>query len=209
MIVLYIYDSILYCFDDSTGLWTESEEVMFNIISRYNDQLYLLTLNKKGEIKKTFKGYGNSTTLQRMMLPQLKSLCINNSWLINNYPDDNKLGIRGNKNGSWTDTNFWIDHDGNVGIRNKLVTSNDLLLNSGKVIDFGSAFLRPTDEKTPAIIKTCIVTDVKSIGADVLGAGAKVRATASGMICGINGYPAKECGIEVDTPKALLPKKKS
>jgi hypothetical protein len=78
----------------------------------------------------------------------------------------------------------------------------------GLVIDFGSAFLRPTGEKTPAIIKTCIVTDAKSIGADVLGAGAKIRATASGMICGINGYPAKECGIEVDTPKALLPKKK-
>lgn len=78
----------------------------------------------------------------------------------------------------------------------------------GLVIDFGSAFLRPTDEKTPSIIKSCIVTDTKSIGADVLAAGAKIRAEASGMICGINGYPAKECGIEVDTPKALLPKKK-
>jgi hypothetical protein len=78
----------------------------------------------------------------------------------------------------------------------------------GLVIDFGSAFLRPTDEKTPAIIKSCIVTDTKSIGADVLAAAAKIRAEASGMICGINGYPAKECGIEVDTPKALLPKKK-
>jgi hypothetical protein len=79
----------------------------------------------------------------------------------------------------------------------------------GLVIDFGSAFLRPTDEKTPGIIKTCIVTDVKSIGADILGAGAKIRAGASGLICGIDGYPAKECGVEVDTPKALLPKKKS
>ena len=27
------------------------------------------------------RGYGNSTTLQRQMLPQLKSLCIDNSWL--------------------------------------------------------------------------------------------------------------------------------
>ena len=78
----------------------------------------------------------------------------------------------------------------------------------GLVIDFGSAFLRPKDEKTPSIIKSCIVTDTKSIGADVLAAAAKIRAEASGMICGINGYPAKECGIEVDTPKALLPKKK-
>ena len=76
------------------------------------------------------------------------------------------------------------------------------------VIDFGSAFLRPTDEKTPKIIKTCVLVDSKALGADVLAAGAKIRATASGMICGINAYPAKECGVEIETPKALIPKKK-
>ena len=71
-------------FDDKSGLWTISEVVMFNIISRFNDNLYLLSINDKGDIKKLSKGYGNSTTLQRQMLPQLKILCINNSWLINN-----------------------------------------------------------------------------------------------------------------------------
>ena len=71
-------------FDDKSGLWTTSEVVMFNIISRFNDNLYLLSINDKGDIKKLSKGYGNSTTLQRQMLPQLKTLCINNSWLINN-----------------------------------------------------------------------------------------------------------------------------
>ena len=74
-------DSSLFVFDDKTGLWTEKEEVMFNIISRYNEQLYLLTKINDDDIKKTSKGYGNSTTLQRQMLPQLKSLCINNNWL--------------------------------------------------------------------------------------------------------------------------------
>ena len=77
-------DETLFVFDDKSGLWTTSEVVMFNIISRFNDNLYLLSINDKGDIKKLSKGYGNSTTLQRQMLPQLKTLCINNSWLINN-----------------------------------------------------------------------------------------------------------------------------
>jgi hypothetical protein len=47
----------------------------------------------------------------------------NNTWLINNYPDDNRLGIRGNKNGNWTDFNFVIDNDGNCGVRNQLNTN--------------------------------------------------------------------------------------
>ena len=75
-------DGTLYVFDDKSGLWTESEEVMFNIISRFNEFLYLLTINKKGVSVRTSKGYGNSTSLQRLMLPQIKSLSIKNSWLI-------------------------------------------------------------------------------------------------------------------------------
>ena len=71
----------LFCFDDSTGLWTESEEIIFRIISRFNDHLYVLTKTNDDTIKKTTKGYGNSTVLQRQMLPQLKTLCINNEWV--------------------------------------------------------------------------------------------------------------------------------
>ena len=71
------FDETLFVFDDKTGLWTTSEVVMCNIISRFNDNLYLLSINDKGEIKKLSKGYENSTTLQRQMLPQLKTLCIN------------------------------------------------------------------------------------------------------------------------------------
>lgn len=50
----------------------------------------------------------------------------------------------------------------------------------GLVIDFGSAFLRPTDEKTPSIIKSCIVTDTKSIGADVLPLGRRLEQRLQG-----------------------------
>lgn len=84
-------DNKLFVYDDKTGMWTESEVVMFNIISRFNDSLYLLTINNN-EIKKSSKGYGNSTTLQRQLLPQLKTLCIDNSWLVNtNLSSMNKL----------------------------------------------------------------------------------------------------------------------
>lgn len=74
-------ESILYVFDDETGIWTDKEETIFRIISRYTKVLYLLILNSKGEVKVSKKGYGDSTTLQRQMLPQLKTLCINNNWV--------------------------------------------------------------------------------------------------------------------------------
>ncbi len=64
-------------------MWTKSEVIMYNIISRFDQHLYLLTFDKNNQIKKTTKGYGNSTTLQRQLLPQLKTLCIDNSWLMN------------------------------------------------------------------------------------------------------------------------------
>ena len=73
--------SVLYVFDDELGLWTDKEEIIFKIISRYNKHLYLLTIDNKGETKKMVRGYGNSTTLKRQMMPELKTLCINNNWM--------------------------------------------------------------------------------------------------------------------------------
>ena len=74
----------LYVFDDEAGLWTDREEVIFKIIGRYNEHLYLLNINKFGEVKRTNKGYGNSTGLKRSMIPELKTLCINNDWITQN-----------------------------------------------------------------------------------------------------------------------------
>ena len=48
-------DETLFVFDDKTGLWTTSEVVMCNIISRFNDNLYLLSINDKSEIKNYLK----------------------------------------------------------------------------------------------------------------------------------------------------------
>jgi hypothetical protein len=74
-------NSILYEFDDESGLWTDKEEIIFKTISRFNEYLYLLTIDNNGEIKKSCKGYGNSSTLKRQMIPELKTLCINNNWM--------------------------------------------------------------------------------------------------------------------------------
>ena len=77
----------------------------------------------------------------------------------------------------------------------------------GVYVDFGPSALRPQGEKLPKNVATCVVTDLKSQGIDVLGAAVKIRAAASGFICGINSYPEKECGVEIKTPKKYRIKK--
>ena len=74
------------------------------------------------------------------------------------------------------------------------------------VIDFGSAIYAPKGEKVQKTITRCVRTATESQGIDVLGQVTKVRGNSSGLICGIAGYPAKECGLEISTPKALIKK---
>lgn len=74
------------------------------------------------------------------------------------------------------------------------------------VIDFGSSTYSPKGEKVKKTITTCVRTAMASQGIDVLGQVAKIRAAGSGLICGLAGYPAKECGVEIATPKALIKK---
>ena len=76
----------------------------------------------------------------------------------------------------------------------------------GLVVDFGSAFLRPKGESMPRNFTKCVVVDKNAVGVDVLAQVVKVRSASSGLICAFNNYPAKECGAEVPTPKALIPK---
>jgi len=75
------------------------------------------------------------------------------------------------------------------------------------VIDFGSTVWAPKGEKPAKTITRCVRTAKASQGIDVLGQVVKIRAASSGLICGINGFPAKECGVEIATPKALAKKK--
>jgi len=72
------------------------------------------------------------------------------------------------------------------------------------VIDFGSSLITPTGEKAPVSIAKCVVAEPKALGIDVLGKVAKVRAGASGLICGLNNFPLKECGVQIPTPNGLM-----
>ena len=46
----------------------------------------------------------------------------------------------------------------------------------------------------------CVVVPEGSVGLDVLKSALEVRSNESGLICGIAGYPAQECGVEIDAP---------
>ncbi|CAB5007516.1 MAG: hypothetical protein F2893_03870 [Actinobacteria bacterium] len=77
----------------------------------------------------------------------------------------------------------------------------------GLVIEYGSASYAPAGEKIKKTVVTCVRVAKESLGIDVLGQIVKIRASSSGLICGINGFPAKECGVEINTPTAMKTKK--
>lgn len=77
----------------------------------------------------------------------------------------------------------------------------------GLVVDFGNPVISPKGEKVRSTITRCVVTAEESQGIDVLAQELKVRTEKSGLICGFNGYPARECGVEITAPKALIKKK--
>ena len=74
----------------------------------------------------------------------------------------------------------------------------------GLVIEFGSKAWAPKGESPKKTITTCVRTAKTSQGIDVLGQVTKIRGASSGLICGLGGYPAKECGVEIPTPKSLI-----
>ena len=74
------------------------------------------------------------------------------------------------------------------------------------VIEFGNSAYAPKGEKVQKPIVRCVTTAKASQGIDVLGQVVKVRSASSGLICGFNGFPKKECGVEIETPAALLKK---
>ncbi len=74
------------------------------------------------------------------------------------------------------------------------------------VIEFGNKAYAPKGEKVQKTIVRCVTTAKASQGIDVLAQVVKVRSASSGLICGFNGFPKKECGVEIETPAALLKK---
>lgn len=77
----------------------------------------------------------------------------------------------------------------------------------GLVIDFGNPAISPKGEKVRSTITRCVVTAEESQGIDVLAQELRVRTDKSGFVCGLNGYPARECGAEIAAPKSLAKKK--
>ena len=75
------------------------------------------------------------------------------------------------------------------------------------VIDFGNPAISPKGEKVRSTITRCVVTALESQGIDLLAQEVKVRTAKSGLLCGLNGYPARECGAEITAPRALSQKK--
>lgn len=69
----------------------------------------------------------------------------------------------------------------------------------GLVVDFGTSADAPDGETPPARIATCVVAPTDANGYAVLAAAVQLR-TDGGLICGMNGYPAAECGVAVADP---------
>ena len=76
----------------------------------------------------------------------------------------------------------------------------------GLVIDFGNKAYAPKGEKVAKTIVRCVVTAKESQGIDVLAQEVDVRQADSGLICGFNNFPARECGVEIATPPTLVKK---
>ncbi|WP_328998615.1 SCO2322 family protein [Kribbella sp. NBC_00709] len=68
------------------------------------------------------------------------------------------------------------------------------------VVDPGTPEDAVTGDTPPQATGTCVVTDPKSNGAQVLAAVAPVR-IEKGLTCGIAGYPSKGCGDQVKSIK--------
>jgi hypothetical protein len=70
----------------------------------------------------------------------------------------------------------------------------------GLVVDFGTTGDAPAGESPPSPITTCAVVPDDANGYEVLMTVAQLRTDDSGLICGVNGFPATECGVPVTDP---------
>ena len=71
------------------------------------------------------------------------------------------------------------------------------------VVDFNVATIAP-DGETPPVesLINCVTVNEGQTAADALNvAGLEIRAN-EGFVCGINGYPKEECGVEVPSTSA-------
>jgi hypothetical protein len=71
------------------------------------------------------------------------------------------------------------------------------------VVDFGPRAIAPKGEQVQPTIRRCVVVKNGSTGFEILKEVVPIRTDASGFVCGLNSYPAKECSTEIPTPKSL------
>jgi MYXO-CTERM domain-containing protein len=75
----------------------------------------------------------------------------------------------------------------------------------GLVVDFGIGEIAPAGETPREFFSDCVIVPEGSVGLDVLEAVLDIRVADSGLICGIAGYPAQECGAEIDMDLLAAP----
>lgn len=71
----------LYVYDKTTGLWDTTETAHYRVIISLCDDLFILTEDKDGIIKKTKNSYGNTEVLMRKLPKLIKTKCENNNWI--------------------------------------------------------------------------------------------------------------------------------
>ena len=71
----------------------------------------------------------------------------------------------------------------------------------GVVIDHGTDADSPDGQTPPPARGACVVVPEAATGAAVLAAVAAYR-VEDGLVCGIDGYPARECAVVVGSPAA-------
>lgn len=69
------------------------------------------------------------------------------------------------------------------------------------VVDTGPAAVAPDGEVPPAPIATCVLADQQASGYEILRSVVEVR-TEDGLVCGVAGYPARECAPVLDDAEA-------
>lgn len=77
----------------------------------------------------------------------------------------------------------------------------------GYIIEFGDPVIYPEGDTAPDSARGCASLPIDASGMDLLNTVAKVRAGEGGFICGLNGFPSKDCGADaIAIPESLIKK---
>ena len=72
------------------------------------------------------------------------------------------------------------------------------------VIEYGNPAIHPEGDIAPEPSSGCVSVPSNATGLEVLNKAAEVRAGEGGFICGLNGFPAKDCGADaIPVPESL------